>query len=124
MPLPVAATKALQPMDPSDIVDFSFTLSQGDVGTEMLASTESVASYTLALRPEAVAAGLQLQTSAPYGTTLIANVLRFWVSIASAHVADAGWDAGVDLGIEFTITTTNVPPRVRQKTLVITVQSQ
>jgi hypothetical protein len=125
MTLPLNAKTFSAQMDPADVLDWQATLSQGSTGLEMLQAGESVASFTVALTAEAIAAGLQINTTSGYATLIVGNVISFWLSVISgsqSSIAFAG--AGLAVGIEITITTNASPARVKQRTVVITVAQQ
>jgi hypothetical protein len=122
---PPNAISITRPMDPADIEQFFVTLTQGSTGAEVLNTGESVASYTLALTAEAIAAGLQIKTGSGYATNLTGLVLSFWLAVNSANQADAAFSGtGLTLGVEWTITTNASPARVKQKTIVVQVAQQ
>lgn len=114
-----------RPIDPADTEFFTIELTQGLTGTELLVPGENVASFSLSVTAEAVAAGLQIKTGSGYATTLNALQITFWACVGVSHQADAGFSGtGLALGIELTITTDATPPRVKQKTVVIQVAQQ
>jgi hypothetical protein len=91
----------------------------------LLLTGEGVASYALALTPEAVAAGLTLHDSAPYPITLTGNQLKLWLEVAPDMRGSPIFDgAGVIVGIELTITTTATPPRRKQRTALVRISNQ
>ncbi len=125
MPTPPNAIALTQPMDPSDLIDYSLTLSQGDDAKSLLATGESVASYTLELTTEAMAAGLQIQSGNGYDTTLSGLSLKFWLAVDPAVTSNATFDgAGLTLGIELTVITDAPTPRRRQRTITVQVANQ
>jgi hypothetical protein len=92
---------------------------------EILQTGESVASFTVALTAEAIAAGLQINTTSGYSTLLVGNVITFWVSVISGSQSSAVFiGAGLTIGIEITVTTNANPARVKQRTVVVTVAQQ
>ena len=126
---PPNAQAIRQPMDPSDVLDFRGTLTQDEASASpppFLLTGESVASFTLALTPEAIAAGLQIKTGDGYPPPVLAGLdLVFWLAVDPAMQGSpifAG--AGVPLAIELTATTDATPPRVKQRTLTVTVANQ
>jgi len=129
MAIPPNALSIKQPMDPADVLDFAIVLTQGppDAATPpFLLDGESVASFTLALTPEAIAAGLQIKTGDGYPAPVLAGLdVFFWLAVDPAMQGlpiFAG--AGVPLAIELTATTDATPPRVKQRTLTVTVANQ
>jgi hypothetical protein len=125
MTLPLNAKAFSAQMDPADVLDWQATLSQGSTGLEMLQVGESVVSFAVALTAEAIAAGLQINTTNGYATLLVGNVISFWVSVLSGSQASAVFmGAGLPVGIEITITTDANPARVKQRTVIVTVAQQ
>ena len=125
MTLPLNAKSFVSAMDSADVLDWQVTLSQGSTGLETLQPGESVASFTVALTAEAIAAGLQINTTSGYATLLVGNVITFWLSVTSGSLANAAFlGAGTGFGIEITITTNANPARVKQRTVVVTVAQQ
>jgi hypothetical protein len=125
MTLPLNAKAFTAQMDPADVLDWQVTLSQGSTGLEILQVGESVANFTVALTAEAIAAGLQINTTSGYSTLLVGNVISFWISITSGSQGSAAFTgAGLTIGIEISITTNANPARVKQRTVVVTVAQQ
>lgn len=121
MTIPATAALFDQAIDPDDTVDFTFAITAGDASSNLLQTGESVASYTLALTPESVAAGLQLMTGGGYGPCYSNYLFTFWVSVDPSKRQQAIFSAGATLGVELTVVTDNTPPRVRNRTLGILV---
>lgn len=122
MPIPINAFKFTDPMDPKDNIDFLLSLS--GVGG-ILEAGETIASYTLALRPESTALGLTIGTGSYAPSNPTASQILFWLSVDPTFQANTSYDgAGVILGVEVTITTTSTPARVRQRTVAIQVAQQ
>lgn len=125
MPIPPNAHPFTRPMDPTDIVDYVAVLTQGVAPDAFLAPGESVASYTLALTPEAVAVGLVIKSGGGYETTFANNCIRFWLEIDPDEQASAMFDGGgVTLGLELTVITNSAPQRKKQRTLTVQVANQ
>lgn len=125
MTLPLNAKAFAAQMDSSDVLDWQVTLSQGSTGLETLQIAESVVGFTVALTAEAIAAGLQINTTGGYSTLLVGNVITFWVSVTAGSLANSAFlGAGTGFGIEITITTNANPARVKQRTVVVTVAQQ
>lgn len=121
MPIPAAARRFTQEMDPRDLLDWEDEITQGSDPKDFLQPTEQVSSYELALTPEAAAVGLLLRQDAEYATTLTGRVLRFWLEVEPAMQSAPIFDAGVDVALEFTAWTNNTPPRRKQRTIVVRV---
>jgi hypothetical protein len=125
MTRPLNAKAFVAQADPADVLDWQITLSQGSTGLETLQPGESVASFTVALTAEAIAAGLQINTTSGYATLLVGNVITFWLSVTSGVQASTVFSgAGLAVGVEITITTNANPARVKQRTVVVTVAQQ
>jgi hypothetical protein len=128
MPVPASAPAFEQPVDPSDVQEFVVTLSQGALDTKpapFLITGEAVASFVLAVSVEAAAAGLSIRSDSGYAPTCVGNKITFWPVIAAGQQSATIFDGdGVRLGVDLTITTNNVPPRIKQRTLVLRVAQQ
>jgi len=125
MAIPPNAKAMSRPMDPADLVDFQVVLSQGSDDNSFLTPSESVASYTVALTAEAIAAGLVINTTGGYATTLVGNTITFWLSVSSGQQSSASFaGSGLILGIELTVTTNSVPARTKQRTVTVNVAQQ
>lgn len=122
MPNPTNAFKFTDQMDPKDNVDFLLTLN--GVGG-ILETGETIASYTLALRPEASALGLTIGTATYAPSNPTTAQILFWLTVDPTFQANAAFDgSGVILGVEVTVTTSSNPARVRQRTVAIQVAQQ
>lgn len=120
MAIALSALEWSQALNPGDTVDFDV-----DLTGRLLEVGETVASYTLTLSAASIAAGLVLGTGSYASSQPTATSLLFWFSIASGHVADSAFDGtGAVLDMELLVTTTNVPPRIRQRTLLLHVARQ
>lgn len=128
MALNDAATPFAQAMDPTDRLDFTMVVYQAAAGASpppLLVLGEAIASYSLALTPEAVAVGLTILTEAPYAPALVQNKVTFWCEVAPSLRASPAFDgSGVTVGVEFTFTTSAVPPRRFQRTAGIRIVNQ
>jgi hypothetical protein len=128
MPIPSTALD-LGTIEPVDLLDFYIAISQGPLEGDVLQAGEEVASYTLALPLEASAAGLTIvekeTENGKYATRLADRTLAFWLNINPTQQKSTAFDGqGVTLPIELTITTTNTPPRIKQRTLKIRVTNK
>lgn len=128
MPVPSTALD-LGTIEPVDLLDFYVGISQGQAEGDILQPGEDVASYTLALPLEASAAGLTIVEKevekGKYATRLADRTLAFWLNINPAQQKSTAFDGqGATLPIELTITTTNTPPRIKQRTLKIRVTNK
>jgi hypothetical protein len=124
MALPPNAFEWDQEMDPSDIVDYTINLS-GEKG--LLESGETITSYTLTLRPEATALGLEIISTGPRAPALVggATGVMLWFQVLEAFWGNAAYSgSGVKLGIELTVETSSNPSRRRQRTVVLKVAQQ
>lgn len=121
MAIPLTAVVFTQAMDPTDIVDFSLSISQGATSLEILADGENVASFTLEPRAETIAAGVEILTGGGYVTSMVSNFLIFWLNIPDpAERLSTLFDGTSNpFGFELTIVTDHSPPRRYQRTLVV-----
>ena len=129
MAIPPNARTIRQPMDPADVVDFAVGITQGAADADpppVLLDGEEVASFSLTLTAEAVAVGLEIRRDGAYPAPLVVDrVVTFWLGVAPAMQGLTVFSgAGATLGIELTITTTSVPPRIKQRTITVTVANQ
>jgi hypothetical protein len=120
MPTPPTAVEWLDPMDPSEEMDWIADLSP------MLEDGEAVEplSYTVALSPEAIDAGLLMMSGSGRDQHLLddGRAILFWLNVEAGSQADPIFDgAGTRFPIEFTFTTNSVPSRKRQRTYVLRV---
>jgi hypothetical protein len=119
MAIPPNAKAHSQPMDPSDIKDWTIDVAG------LLQAGEAVASWTLDRSVEAIAAGLLLPTTGGYSKTLAGNKITYWTQVDPAQQSNAAFDgAGISLPLLLTITTNSSPARVHQKTVVHQVANQ
>jgi len=126
MALPPNALLQPQPLDPQNLDDYEVELLATGSGTSLLDPGESVASFTVGLTVEAIDAGLRLKATGGYQTVLLGgNIVRFWVDVDPLTRDDARFNSpGVLVGVEITVTTSNNPPRVRQRTTTIRIVNQ
>jgi hypothetical protein len=113
--IPKTTTIFAQPMDPADKIDFIINCS------DVLETDESIATFTLALRPEASALGLQLGTDVYAASVLEGKRIRVWLSIDPQKQGDLAFESGAVLPFEVTINSNSVPPRRRQRTVAVKV---
>jgi hypothetical protein len=124
MPIPAAAVRFTQIMDPSDILDFHVAVSQGGsdaIPPPILLFGESIASLQLAVTAESAAVGLQIKSGGAYPAPAVtaANTITFWTAVAPEMQTSPIFDGdGVEVALELVITTNNSPPRRKQRTLV------
>ena len=132
MPIPINAVPFTQPLDPGDVLDYRAAFSQGPFDAlppPILLPNEDIASMALELTSEAIALGLKIVSGEFNGATYPApaidddNVLTFWLGVdPSFQSATAFLNTGTLLGIDVTIRTSNVPPRIKNRTLVVRVR--
>lgn len=121
MPIPTTAPIFPESMDPTDVVDFYISVTEGNDGQSILMPNEGIASYTLGLSPEAALAGLQLLTDARKPVREGKNI-SLWLSVDPAKRALPVFDGtGLLLGIELTIVTDAIPSRTKQRTFGVRV---
>lgn len=109
-------------MDPAEKLDFGMDFRGGD--DPVLEVGETIASYSLATTAEAAAFGLQIESAGAYSPAIDSahEKITIWLSVAAEEQASAEFLAGVPLGVEVTIITSNTPPRTRQRTFLATVK--
>lgn len=125
MPIPPNAHSLGPAMDPADVVDYELELGPDGGSDALLEDGEQVDDWTLTLSAEAVALGLTLGTGdyAPVQPT--PTSFRFWFSVDAMLQDDSAFDsAGSSLAMELTIETDSMPPRTRQRTLILQVAQQ
>jgi len=119
MPIPPKAF-ILAEMDPAELLDYKFRLKQP--GTKLLEDNEAVDTFTLALYPEAIALGLEIKSGGGYDESTDGDNITVWFEIDELFWDDVAYDGdGAGLAMELTLVTDNVPPRRRQRTLVLQV---
>ena len=103
-------------MDPADKVDFIVD------STPLLQEGEGVGSIDLAVLAESALLGFKIETDSPYEPVEISpGVLRVWASVEVGNQNAAGWAAGIECGIEFTVVTNSTPERHFQRTVAVKV---
>jgi len=115
MAIPASALVWDEPMDPSDLVDYVVDCAP------FLDDGEVIASFTLANYSEANLLGLQIGTGSYAPQIVTGTKIRMWFSIDTTYQANAAFDVGVNLPVFLNITTTSIPARKRQRTLVVKV---
>jgi hypothetical protein len=124
MALPEDPAVWSQSMDPADRLDYQM-FCRG--ARPLLETAEQIASYTLALTPEAAALGLTIETGGGRDPVVLAggDTVALWFSVASGFQTNAAFSgSGAQLGVELTIVTDSVPARTRQRTWALTVKQQ
>ena len=115
MTVPLYAIQWPLPLSPSEQDDFVFE----GLGW-ILEAGETIAAYALTLGADAIAAGLTVGTGAFSPSQPSPTSIKFWFSIAAAHIADAAFAApGVIVSMTLSITTNNSPSRTRFRTLAL-----
>jgi len=115
MAIPAGAKQFTETMDPFDVLDFEV-----DISTQ-LQQGEGATSATLSIPTESTLLGLTINTTGGYTTTLIGNILRFYLSIILQEQANSAFAGGVSLPLEISIITNSVPARKKQRTVVVRV---
>jgi hypothetical protein len=123
--------KWTQPLNPKDEVEYTF-----DMAGRILETGETVDAWTLTFSDASIAAGL-VEGTGEYATALGAivngefqidpngTILRIWFSIDPTHQNDSAFDeAGIWLDMNVHVTTTNDPPRIRDRTLLLRICRQ
>lgn len=111
-------------LDPSDKADFYADFAGGN--DPVLEPGEKIAEYDIAVTAKAAQFGLTFDEAGPYAHQKVNDdtAVKMWLSIDEEYRASADFCAGIDLGVEVTITTDSVPPRVWQRTWLVTVINQ
>ena len=108
-------------LDPRERLDFVMDLG----GLLDPVNAESVDSWTVAASVEAAAAGLVIETAAPFAPALIeqGRAMRIWTSVAPAAQGDAAF-AGSGVAVEITASagTTTAAARQRFRSFLLTVR--
>lgn len=119
MSISLSPLKWSQALNPGDEVDYTF-----DLAGNLLETGETVDVWSLTPSLASIAAGLIVGSGA-YASALTGTVLKFWFSIDPAHVDDTTFDGtGTWLDMTVEVTTTNAPPRIRYRTLLLRVSRQ
>lgn len=114
MPIPATTKVWPETMDPYDIVDYQVDLAP------VLATAESIVSYTVAAPAESELYGLTIGTGTR-APALVGTNLTLWLSIDSALQTSPAFIKGLTLPIEITITTNSTPSRRKQRTVAVKV---
>mgnify|MGYP001005653503 CR=1 FL=1 len=121
MALPTDAVAIAEPMDPTDLLPWEADMSS------YLEDGQEIASYTLALYPDAALLGLSILSAAPRAPVLLEDdsVIQFWLEVDPGHREDPAFSsAGLVAGILVTIETNSVPLKRRQRTFAVTVRQR
>lgn len=117
MAIPVDAVSIAEPMDPTDLIKY-----EADMGG-YLDEGQSIASYTLALLPDAALVGVSIVETGGRVPVLVEEdrVIQFWLEVDPADREDVAFSgSGMKIGIVVTIETSAVPSERRQRTFVVT----
>lgn len=113
MAIPKAALVWSEPMDPTDVLDYQIDISP-------LLEGNTLASYTLVPGIEAELLGLKIGTG-QYVPSIKDNIITLWLSIDPAQQGSVTYNAGANLPVVLTLTTSSTPARTRQRTAVVKV---
>ncbi|WP_281823094.1 hypothetical protein [Sphingobium sp. BS19] len=112
-------------MDPTDILDFYFEISQGDATGDILMTGEEIASFTLGTTAEATAGGVRIMSDGVRAPIADGRIIRFWMDVDPTTQSSTIFDSrGILVGIVLTITTDADPLRKKQRTVGIRVANQ
>jgi len=121
MSIPPLASVWEQPMDPKDLIDYIANFA-GPI--PLLEANETIASFTVALMPEAVLLGILINQDPNRVPAVVQGgkgiQLWFEVNVPDREAEDFS-GAGADVGVAFTIITTSNPSRRRERTFKLTV---
>lgn len=109
------ATDWTAPLDPSDHVEY---VADFRGAKPLLEVGEKIATYTVDLSPEAIAAGLVVDEAGEFAHKLVDDdsAVEMWFTIDEEKRGDEAFVRGVKLGVIVTATTDSDPPRRRQRT--------
>ncbi len=127
MPIPEKAVRIPQPLDPSDVENFTLTISKAGLHPAkfpILDAGEDVADYDLALQAEAIALGVRIKNEAPHFTYISGQLLNFTLYVVPEKRALAVFNKGVEIGLELTVRTDADAWREKQRTVAIMVKQQ
>lgn len=126
MAIPDTASAWPQWMDPTDMVDYVANF-RGD--TPLLEVGEEIATFTVALLPEAALLGVEIIEGVHEGadrSPLLFETnskIRLWMHVLEPSREDPVFDGeGVNVGIVFTIVTNANPTRRRQRTFKLNIK--
>lgn len=115
-------------LDPSDLRDFyaDFGESDADGNPPVLAVGEKIDTYTVLPSEKAAEFGLEVAQSGAYAhsKTNEDRTIKMWLSVTEANRGACDFDQGIALGVEVSITTDSVPPRIFQRTWTVIVRHQ
>lgn len=116
MPIPAGAIAWAQPFDPSDRTDYLVQFGA------LLTAGEVIDTASVTLLPEAVALGLTIIEDVAHGPSIADDTaIELWFEVEESFRENAAFVGGVDLPVEFTITTNATPMRRFQRTMVLRV---
>lgn len=100
------------PLDPRERLDYVMDLT----GLLDPVNAESVASWTVAASIEAAAAGVRLESDAPFAPALIeqGRAMRIWASVDPAAQASAAF-AGAGIAVEISVSAETTTAAARQR---------
>lgn len=118
------ATEWEQELDPAEELDFVMDFaSSPPIGSPVLGVGEGIASFALAVTPEAAALGLEIMTGLGRDATEAGGQITLWLTVNVGFQANAAYDgAGTKLGIVCTIMTDSIPARKRERTYSVRVK--
>lgn len=120
MSIPQDAVVFEEVMDPEDLMEYEADM------TPLLDEGTEITSFTIALLPDAVLAGVGIKTGGAYtaGLILANKGILFWLEVNEADREDPAFDAGFKVGVVVTVNTNHVPPRRRQRTFVVNMRQR
>lgn len=120
MTIPTDAVVFAEVMDPADLMEYEANM------TDLLDNASAITSFTIALLPDAILAGVQIKSGAAYdpGLVLVNKAIDFWLEVQVADRENVAYTAGIRVGVVITINTNHVPARRRQRTFVVNVRQR
>jgi hypothetical protein len=108
-------------MDPGERLEY-----QADLAGNILEAGETITGTpTITMGAEGTALGMSILTVAPYQAAVVNGTsIKMWVEVDVANRNNPAWFSGVDVPVQITIDTSNVPSRRRERTVVIHVEQQ
>jgi len=121
MSIPPLAAVWDQPMDPTDLIDY---VAHFGGTAPLLEEGETIASFIVAMMPEAVLLGVEVNDDPGRQPTIInaGKSIQLWFSVDPLEQEASDFaGAGANVGVVFTLTTSSSPFRRRQRTFRLTV---
>jgi len=116
------SNKWQEKLDPNEVLDFEVDFAAAD--DPVLDEGEEIVDFEVAVTAQAALYGLTIKEDGAYAPSINAEntLIKVWLTIDEASREDPVFLKGIQLGVQFTITTSSNPARTRQRTFYVTVR--